>query len=506
MGCLFGGALCLFHVDGVKMLHGRHNFETSFSHTGYHCSQLHKFIQNKEIFKMLEISRQRTGFLLAMLALCASLVLAGYAKSEASTANDGDARVVASVDLSDDDSLDDGDEAFLFEEGVDWFEVAATALDMDVDDLWTKWVAGESLAAVAREAGVDVQVVVDSLVTAETNYTNEQVTAGTISQADADAWLAGLPVYVQNFVDEMGERMDYVEPEADMAGDWFAVSAEAIGVDVDALFEAESVAAVAEAHNVAPATVVEAIVTSETEAVNQLVASSELTQEEANELLSDVQAMATEFVNDVYEDGAEMGDEDDFFDGALADAPDWNQITADALGMDLDALFEAFDTGASVTQLATQKGVDVQSLKDALELAERTYWNDKVASGTFTQAEADEWLTTLAEDVAQYVNAGWVEQPDWVAMTANILGLGEDEMWQVLEENKSLVQVAADRNVAIEVVAEALTTAERDFINQLLADGSMTQVEADEWLEAVPDEVNQFLEGVPALEAEGIGE
>jgi len=71
-------------------------------------------------------------------------------------------------------------------------EVAAQALGMTADELHTALDGGQTLAQVASDKGVNVQVVIDALVASATNHINEEVTSGEITQAQADQKLADL--------------------------------------------------------------------------------------------------------------------------------------------------------------------------------------------------------------------------------------------------------------------------------------------------------------------------
>jgi len=71
-------------------------------------------------------------------------------------------------------------------------DVAAQALGMTTDELHTALDGGQTLAQVASDKGVNVQVVIDALVASATNHINEEVTSGEITQAEADQKLADL--------------------------------------------------------------------------------------------------------------------------------------------------------------------------------------------------------------------------------------------------------------------------------------------------------------------------
>ncbi|MEX1218741.1 MAG: hypothetical protein WEA11_09530 [Acidimicrobiales bacterium] len=79
-------------------------------------------------------------------------------------------------------------------------EVAAQALGVSTDELRTAFESGQTLAQVATEKGVDVQVVIDALVAERTNHINEKVTSGDLTQAEADAKLATVTEKVTEMV------------------------------------------------------------------------------------------------------------------------------------------------------------------------------------------------------------------------------------------------------------------------------------------------------------------
>lgn len=79
-------------------------------------------------------------------------------------------------------------------------DVAAQALGMTTDELHTALDGGQTLAQVAADKGVNVQVVIDALVASATNHINEEVTSGEITQAEADQKLADLAQHVTDRV------------------------------------------------------------------------------------------------------------------------------------------------------------------------------------------------------------------------------------------------------------------------------------------------------------------
>lgn len=79
---------------------------------------------------------------------------------------------------------------------------------------------------------------------------------------------------------------------------------------------------------------------------------------------------------------------------------------AEALGMEPDDLREQLRGGATLAEIAEEKGVDVQVVIDALIAEAKEHLDEKVADGDLTQEEADERLAELTERITQRVNEG----------------------------------------------------------------------------------------------------
>ncbi len=142
-------------------------------------------------------------------------------------------------------------------------------------------------------------------------------------------------------------------------------------------------------------------------------------------------------------------------DGAALEA------AAKALGMTTDELTSALQSGKTLEQLATEKGVDFQTVQDAI------------------QAVCPLRLGSVELDAA-----------------AKTLGMTSDELTTALKSGKTLEQVAADKDVDFQKVKDAVSAAHADEmrvqIKQAVSDGTMTQEKAD-WLNEGLDK--GFLDG-----------
>lgn len=131
-------------------------------------------------------------------------------------------------------------------------------------------------------------------------------------------------------------------------------------------------------------------------------------------------------------------------DGAALDA------AAKALGMTTDELTTALQSGKTLEQLATEKGVDFQTVQDAIQ-------------------------------AVRPLRLGSVE----LEAAAKALSMTTDELTTALQSGKTLEQIATAQGVDLQTVKDAISAAHteemRTQINQAVTDGKITQDKAN-WL------------------------
>jgi hypothetical protein len=79
-------------------------------------------------------------------------------------------------------------------------------------------------------------------------------------------------------------------------------------------------------------------------------------------------------------------------------------VAASTIGISADDLRTALESGQSIADVATSKGVDVQSVIDAMVAAMNDRLAEAVSSGKLTQAKADELKADAATRIADVVN------------------------------------------------------------------------------------------------------
>jgi hypothetical protein len=135
------------------------------------------------------------------------------------------------------------------------------------------------------------------------------------------------------------------------------------------------------------------------DALAPLVADGTLTQEQADKVTSTLK------------DAMPRGGPGDRGPGMGRGGPGLD-AAATALGITADELRTELQGGKTIAQVASDKGVDVQTVIDAMVAQAKTHLDEEVASGEHTQAEADQKLADMTARITDSVNNGMPARGD----------------------------------------------------------------------------------------------
>jgi len=260
-----------------------------------------------------------------------------------------------------------------------------------------------------------------------------------------EASLTHLPPQTEASTETKGEE----EEELEWMVDGLFLSAETIGIEADELFAALahglSMADVAKAHGVNPIDLLDLAVGFEERDILDELLQQEIDLHDA-ELWREEATTANAWL--LFEEDP-FGVEDIVWllDGA-----------AEACDLSMMELAEWLHEGASVAKIAEELDVDLEEVADlALDFLEQSL-DVMLVLEELDQAEANDWLgwseesmqdrlhdTKLFETVAQEV---WADE--MVATLADMMDLGEEELWQLLEEDEDLQDLLTTHEVLIE--------------------------------------------------------
>jgi polyhydroxyalkanoate synthesis regulator phasin len=93
--------------------------------------------------------------------------------------------------------------------------------------------------------------------------------------------------------------------------------------------------------------------------------------------------------------------------GMMGSGGNTMSVVSDKVGMTLTELMTAFQDGKSVADLAKDKGVDLQTIVDALVAQVKESLDKAVADGNITQKQADYQLEQYTTQVTEQLNGTW---------------------------------------------------------------------------------------------------
>jgi hypothetical protein len=136
-----------------------------------------------------------------------------------------------------------------------------------------------------------------------------------------------------------------------------------------------------------------------------------------------------------------------------------------------------------------------QAIRDALA--------DLVADGTITEDQADAVAAALDDSDAlrpglpggPFGPGGRAMVPLDLDAAADALGMTTDELWDALSaDGATLADIAEDQGVDSDTLVDALVAAAEERLEQAVTDGRLTQEQADELMETVPERVAAAIE------------
>jgi transposase-like protein len=174
-------------------------------------------------------------------------------------------------------------------------DTAAETIGIERADLVAAIRDGQTVAEVAQAHDVDPQAVVDALVAAANEHATERA---------------------EQFVNDTGaglrDGQGHPGRRARIAGAALDTAAETIGIEradlVAAIRDGQTVAEVAQAHNVDAQTVIDALVAKANEKIDEALANEHIDEGHADEMRANAAARADQFVNDTRQPGEHPGD------------------------------------------------------------------------------------------------------------------------------------------------------------------------------------------------------
>jgi lambda repressor-like predicted transcriptional regulator len=290
--------------------------------------------------------------------------------------------------------------------GVEPGEIAATLQD------------GGTLAEVAEEAGVSPDVLISAMLAELSSRLDQVVADGNLTQDEANAKIAQATERATTFVYEGrqhdgprlgGQGHDGQRPGGRNQGQQLSLVAELLGVEpgdvASMLAQGGTLAEVATEAGINPDVIVNAIVATAAERVEQGVENGNLTDEQADEILSQATDRAARFVYEAHPGVGEGRGEGErpHRQGRRGPGKLIGQA-AQVIGVEPQDVFEALRGGTSIAEYAASQGVSEDALVAGITAEVEAKLAEAVAGGRLTQEEADAKLTEMVERLAEAIH------------------------------------------------------------------------------------------------------
>lgn len=223
----------------------------------------------------------------------------------------------------------------------------------------------------------------------------------------------------------------------------------------------------------------ETVTTAQKQVLDEAVAAGQLTQTQADEMLRRL------------EESPGMG----FMGPGMGRGRDDQRllltVAADELGMTEADLTTALEDGKSIADVAKDKGVDTEAITSAYLAQLKIKLDAQVADGSLTQAQADARLEQETQELPNRLTQAWKGRgmdhrrgdQELLLTVADELGMTEADLRTALQGGKSITDVAKDKGVDTQAITDAFLAQLKTKLDAQVADGSLTQAQADERLE-----------------------
>ena len=159
------------------------------------------------------------------------------------------------------------------------------------------------------------------------------------------------------------------------------------------------------------------------------------------------------------------------------------EVTAQELGLEMEALIERLRDGESLSDIAAEQGKALRDLTDAFLSAQDEALTEAADQGYFTPARADWGQQRLHQRTEQFLAGfGWrhgLLAPVGLEAAAEVLGMTKEELRDELREGKTIAGLAERQGVELESISEALQAAREEALTRAVEEGYITPEQAD---------------------------
>lgn len=162
------------------------------------------------------------------------------------------------------------------------------------------------------------------------------------------------------------------------------------------------------------------------------------------------------------------------------------EALAEILDMTTDEIRSALQDGQTVLELAEAQGMTEEEVEAALQAAAEERVQQALADGKITEEQADAMLERVANAEFPWLDQTFDRNP-LVDGLAEFLGMTSDELKAAREDGQTLEEILESQGKTMDELKAYAQEKAEERIQQALADGKITQEQADAMLERMAD-------------------
>jgi polyhydroxyalkanoate synthesis regulator phasin len=153
--------------------------------------------------------------------------------------------------------------------------------------------------------------------------------------------------------------------------------------------------------------------------------------------------------------------------------------------------------GTFLSRVAEKLGISEDTLKGAMQETSVEMLDEAVAEGRLTQEQADQLKERAGEDGLPFPFGDPQRGPGGPSVipeaAAQALGITLDQLMEKLTDAKTLAAVAEAQGISVEDFQAALLTQVKAQLDALVADGKLTQEQADSMMQNTKDNIDKIV-------------
>lgn len=171
-------------------------------------------------------------------------------------------------------------------------------------------------------------------------------------------------------------------------------------------------------------------------------------------------------------------------------------VMSEILGLNPEEIKVQLEEGKTMVEIAEAQGFGMGELKDSIFAAMTGWLQQEIEDGTISQKNADRLLEQMEEMYAGR-ESGFhpIKMAGQIDLITDVLGLSLGEIKEQFEEGKTMIEIVEAQGFDLEALKDSISATMTDWLQQEVEDGTISQEQADLFLERMQERVENGATG-----------